>query len=205
MPRKVLGAGERARRLAPLDPAPHQAGHPVRIVAEGAGLHDGIVGQQVEVGDRREDPVDADGARLLRRDGSRPAHHRRVVERGERQRWRELRETRHLLPRPAFEVRGNEQRAARSAQQVGGEAPDRFGRAAEHDEPADADVERIGDARRFVTEAALGIGAKRGEDQPGGIGGGGGGAHAGVTVPRTRAALAPVAAGMFPGCPCSVR
>ena len=71
--------------------------------------------------------------------------------------------------------------------------------------PADAEVERVGDAGGLVAEAAVGGGAKRGEDEPAGIRHGGSGAHGGVTVPRTRAPLAPVAAGTLPGWPCSVR
>ena len=48
-------------------------------------------------------------------------------------------------------------------------------------------------------------GAERGDDQTAGLELGGQSRHAGVTVPSTRAPLAPVAAGTLPGWPCSVR
>ena len=65
-----------------------------------------------------------------------PAHHRRVLERSERERRRELGEPGELLPCPALEIGGDEERAAGAPDQVGREPPHRFDRAAEDDEAA---------------------------------------------------------------------
>ena len=132
-----------------------QARDPIRVVAERAGLHDRVVGQHVEISHRREDPVDAHGARLLRGDGAGPPHHGGVPERRERERRRELGEPGHLLPRPALEIGRDEQRPARAAEQVGRQPPHRFDGATEDDEAADAEVERVGDAGGLVPEAAV--------------------------------------------------
>ena len=205
MPRKMLDAGERARVLAAFDPGAHQAGDPIGVRTEGAGLHDGVVGQDVEVPDRREHPVDPHRARLLRRHRAGPADHGGVFQRRERERRRKLGEPRHLLAGAALEIGGDEQGTAGPAEQVGGETADRLDRAAEHDESTDPQVERVGDARRLVAEATVGGRAERGKDEAAGIVHCCVGGHAGVTIPSTRGPLAPVAADTLPGCPWSVR
>ena len=204
VPRIVLGAGEGARGLASLDPVAHQGGHSMGIVTEGAGLHDRVLRQHVEVGDRREDPVDPDRAGLLRRHRPGPADHRRVVQRRERERRRELGEPVHLLPRAALQIGREQQGPLGPAQEIGGEAAHAFRGATEDDEPADAELEGVGDGAGLVAERRSRPRAQRREDQPAGIGGSAC-RHAGVTAPSTREPAAPVAAGTLPGWPCSVR
>ena len=205
MPGKVLGAGERAGVLAALDPAPHEGGDPIRIRAEGAGLDDGVLRQHIEIGDRGENPIDADGPRLLRGDGAGPAHHRGILQRGERRRRGEFGEPFDLLASSALEVRGDEQRPAGPAEQVGGEPADCLHRPTKDDEPTDADRQCVGDGGRFVGEAAVRPPAQRGHDEPGGLMRRRRRGHAGVTVPSTRGPAAPVAEGTLPGWPWSVR
>jgi hypothetical protein len=161
----MLGARQRPGALASVDPAPHPGRHPVRIRAERTTLDDGVLGQQVQVGHGGEDPVDPHRARLLRGDGAGPARDRGVVERGERGGRRKFGQPGHLLSGPALEVGGDQQRPAGPPQQVGGEPPNRLHAAAEQDEPADADVERIGDGAGLVGEAAVGARTQRGEDE----------------------------------------
>ena len=201
--RIVLRAGEGARALAALDPAADQRRHALGIVAEGAGLHDRILGKHVEVGDRREHPVDAHRAGLLRRDRSGPSGHRGVAQRGERERRRELGESLDLLPRAALEVRGQEKRTLGAPGQIRGEPADALDVPAEDDEAADAELQRVGDRGGLVAEAAVGPGAERGHDEPAGLEIAG--HQAGVTEPSTLEPDAPVAEGTLPGCPCNVR
>src|SRR4029079_10457514 len=96
----------------------------------------GIVRQHVEVADGCEDPVDPDRARFLGRDRAGPPHDRRVAERGEGKRRRELGQAYHLLPGATLEVGGDEERTAGPSQQVRGEAADRLDRTPEDDEGA---------------------------------------------------------------------
>ena len=182
--RIVLRAGEGTRALAALDPAADQRRHALGIVAEGAGLHDRVLGKHVEVGDRREDPVDAHRAGLLRRDRSGPSGHRGVAQRGERERRRELGESLDLLPRAALEVRGEQQRTLGAPGQIRGEPADALDVPAEDDEAADAELQRVGDRGGLVAEAAVGPGAERGDDEPAGLEIAG--HQAGVTEPSTR-------------------
>ncbi len=166
VPGIVLRAGERAGALAALDPVAHQRGDAVGIVAERAGLDDRILRQHVEVGHRREDPVDPDRPRLLGGHRPGPPGDVGIVQRGERERRRKLGEPLDLLPRAALEVRRDQQRPLGAAQQVRREAADALGIAAEGDEAADAQVERVGDGTGFLGEGAVRRGAQRRQDQP---------------------------------------
>ncbi len=116
VPGIMLGAGERAGALAPLDPAAHVAGDALGIVAERAGLHDRIVGEHVEIGHRSEYPIDADCARLLRGDGRRPSESRPHLQarREPRGGGNSVRPV-DLLTCASLEVGGKKQRAARLA------------------------------------------------------------------------------------------
>ena len=86
------------------------------------------------------------------------------------------------------------------ADQVGGQPPNPFDGPAEDDEATGAKVERVGNGARLVRESTVGAPPEGGKDQPAGFQRLGG-AHAGVTVPRTRGPRAPVAAGTLPGWP----
>ncbi len=53
-----------AVRMRAVDVGFHEARHLLRVFAEGADVDDGIIGVIVNVGHRREQPVDAHGARI---------------------------------------------------------------------------------------------------------------------------------------------
>ena len=200
---KMLGAGQSAGALAPFHPRADVSGHACGVRAKSPRLDDRVLREQVEIGHRGEHPIDSHGASFLGGYRTGPTDHRCVLQRRERRGRRKFSEAVDLLACPPLQVRSDQQRSRRPADQVCRETAHRLHGAAEQNEPADADVERIGDRRGLVTEARLGTPAQCGEDEPTGLG-----RHAtqaGVMLPSTREPPAPVAAGTLPGCPCSVR
>ena len=141
----VLGARERARGLAALDPCGDMARGECRIGGKGTGLDDRVVGQEVQVCNRREDPVDADAAGLVRRDRAGPPRHLEAVERGECTRRRKLREPVELLAGAALQVRREEEGPAGLTFKLRRQGAHRLGWAPEDDEPPDAQREGLAD------------------------------------------------------------
>ena len=84
-----------------------------------------------------------------------PAHRATagIAQRGERERRRELGEPFHLLTRAALEIRGEEQRPLGAAQEIGGEPAHALDVAAEDDEPAHAEIQRVGDGAGLVARS----------------------------------------------------
>src|SRR6185436_11777298 len=117
---------------------------------------------------------------------------------GQGARWRELCEPAELLPRAPLQVGGEQEWAARLAPHLTGEQAHRLGGAAEDDEPADVEGQRLPDGLPLVIESGAVRPADGGEDEPRNH-------HPGVMLPRTRAPRAPVHDGRLAGWPCSVR
>src|SRR5690349_2119848 len=201
----MLRASQGAGGLAALDPVPHAGGNLVGVIPEGTGLHDGVLGRQIQIGHRGENPVDAYRSGFLSRHRGGPPHHVRVTYRRQRHRRGKFRQSGDLLPGAALEIGRQQQRSSGPSKQVGGQLAYRFRRAAEDDESAHSDLQRIRYPTGFVGESAERLRAQCGQDEARGNPARDLGPHAGVTVPRTRAPSAPVAAGRLPGCPCSVR
>ena len=60
VPGKVFGAGQHPGLVGPGNPGADLLGHLGRVGAEGASLDDRVVGHRVEIGDRPQEPIDAD-------------------------------------------------------------------------------------------------------------------------------------------------
>jgi hypothetical protein len=83
------------------------------IGAKRARLNDWVPGLDVEIAHRRKHPIDADRARLSRRDRRRRIRRVEIVQVAERRRGGKLRETAHLLPRATLEIGTDQQWPAR--------------------------------------------------------------------------------------------
>jgi hypothetical protein len=83
------------------------------VLAIGADVDDGIIGVVVDVGHRKEEPLDADGARLAGRDLALEARQRRVAGRAEGHGLRKHGGAIHAHGSAALEVAGHQQRHAR--------------------------------------------------------------------------------------------
>src|SRR6267143_539948 len=196
--REVLGTREHAVLLAAADPRRRVRADDLRIGAERPGLHDRILRLDVQIADGRERPGETDSARFGARDL--PARIRRIeiVEVAEGGGGRQLGEALHLLPRPALEVRAEQQRPAGDVAQRTRERGDRVARAAEENESADAGREGGVNGGTIGPERTTSPAQRRTDETRAPFD------HGGVTCPNTRGPRAPVAAGRLPGFPITV-
>src|SRR5574341_2155258 len=166
--------------------------------AERARLDDWVAGLDVEIADRRKDPIQPDRSRFSPGDGSGPLCRVQIVEVPQGAWGRKLREAANLLPCPALEIRAEQQRPAGLGAQRGGEGGDRSTRTTKKDEAAHTGGQRCRDLRLFRPERAPPPAQRRTNQArvPDG--------HTGVMCPNTRGPRAPVAAGRLPGFPATV-
>jgi hypothetical protein len=168
-----------------------------RVGAKRTALHDRVLGQEIEIGHRREHPVDADGARFSPRYRPGPPDDIQIAEGRERRRGGKLGEPFELLPGATLEIGGDQERSAGTPHQVGRERLRHERGSTEDDEAARALLECGPDRLIFVRVSAALAPAERGHDEPADVHDG----HAGVTAPSTRGPAAPVAATRLPGWP----
>src|SRR5574338_759020 len=200
----MLDAGERTGGLAAFYPRSDAGADPRRVITEGTGLEDRVVGLRVEVGHGGEDPVDADAQCIACRGCARSPNCIEITQRTQRARRRQLLQPRKLLAGTALEIGSKEKRTRGTGRETRREAPHRFSRPAEDDEAGDTKFQRLVNQRRLMLEARVALPAKRRHQEPRqrrchGTG------HGRVTEPSTRRPAAPVAAGRFPGWPWMVR
>src|SRR6266568_4393901 len=171
----MLGARERAMLLATANPGGRICRHALRINAERARLHDRILGLYVEIADRCEYPVEPDRTRLGSTDLPAGVRRIEIVEIAERGGRRELGETLHLLPRPALEVRADQEWTARKLAQRARERGHGGARAAKENESAHSCSERLLNLGSFGPERSSPPAQRRtdeartGENHAGGV------------------------------------
>src|SRR5712691_3027204 len=115
----------------------------MRVGAERARLHDRIARLDVEIAHRCEDPRQTDRACFGRGDLATCVRRIEIVEVTERGGRRQLREPSDLLPRPALEIRAEQERPSRSVTERAGESGDSGAGAAKENEPAYPGGERL--------------------------------------------------------------
>ena len=113
VPGKVLEGGHHAARLQAAHPGRGEARHHRRVLAERARVDDRVAGVVVDVGDRREVDVHAEGPRLDRGDAPRLERQPLVARRPERHRPRERGAAAQAEPDPGLEVGRVQQRQGR--------------------------------------------------------------------------------------------
>ena len=96
-----------------VDECGHVARHLLRIFAVGAQVDDRVQGIVVDVGHRREDPVNAQGAGLAGGDQAFILRGREIARRSERHVVRETRAAGNAHGSGALEIRGHQQRRPR--------------------------------------------------------------------------------------------
>ncbi|MCO5167455.1 MAG: hypothetical protein M9894_14000 [Planctomycetes bacterium] len=138
VPGEVLRAGQRARRLDPLDHGRTERRHPGRVRAERARADDRVPGLVGQVEHGAEEPVDPHRERLARDRLARAPRQVLVVGGAEGQERRQVRAPPHLLAEAALEVGGDEQAVGRLGAQGGQVGAERRRVAAEEDEAPDA-------------------------------------------------------------------
>src|SRR5690242_7733650 len=193
MARVVLHRGNDTVLLRALYPRLHQSPYSFGIVAQAAGLDDGVLWLDVEIGDRGVDPVDPDATCFPRRHLATLARDLLVIQESQRGRGGQVGQAIELLAPAPLEIRSDEQWVRGGGLELRGEVAGGVRCAAENDIATHAQLERGIDARLFVAVPGLRMPAQRGKDQSREA------VHAGVMRPSIRGPFAPVAEGTFPG------
>lgn len=192
VPREMLDGRERSAGTGPVDPGGHQLRDPVGGRSERTSLHDRVGRFEIEIGHRRQHPVDPDRAGGPSGDQSGLADGPEVVQGRERGGRRQLGQALDLLTRTPLEIRRNQQRTTGQPGHPVDQRKHLRRCTSENDETTDARRNRAIDGCVLVLEAGILVPANGWYHQSRGF-------HAGVTIPRTRDPRAPVARGRLPG------
>jgi hypothetical protein len=149
----VLDATDGTSCLTPHHPLGNAVCHRGGIGAERTRLNNRVGRLDVQVGDRGENPIDAEGPRLAAREVASAANHDTFAERGQCQWGWQVDESRNLLANTPFEIGRDQEGVIAFILEPSGQLGYTAGRATEEDETTGAKGESITYRLRFVFES----------------------------------------------------